>query len=140
MSISPALSAPVPSCRRRPASTPCLLAFLTLTLAAPIAQAQQFPQDATPGQCLPTPHLAPGDAPGGNVYNQNAGPQAQTAPNNQVATYPDIQPVTPDPIPNDAIPQNDINFQPFPFSGGINDPALSPTGGPETSSTTNKGC
>ncbi len=129
-----------PSCPRKRASTyPCNIAFALILTALP-ARAQQFPQDAAPGQCLPTPHLAPGDAPGGNVYNQDAGPQAETAPDNVTATYPAIEPATPDAIPNDAVPQNDINFQSFPFSGGINNPILSPSGGPETSSSSPKGC
>ncbi len=148
MSINPQPSLPSiarhpSSCPRKRASTFLLhnvALALTLALAALPARAQQFPQDATPGQCLPTPHIAPGDAPGGNVYNQNAGPQAQDAPNDTTATYPTIQPTTPDPIPNDATPQDHVTYAPFPFSGGINNPILSQSGAPETSSSNPKGC
>ncbi len=115
-------------------------AFLALLVLASPAYAQQFPQDATPGKCLPTPQIAPGASPGGNIYASHFGPQPHDAPNSEIATYPDVTQIQPDPIPNDSVPQNDLSFKPFPYSGGINDPVLSPSGGPEISGTTNKGC
>ncbi len=132
----------MPSCPRKRASTfPLHIIALTLILAvSPLAQAQQFPQDATPGKCLPTTHIAPGDGPGGNIFASHFGPQPRDMPNNEVATFPDIQPITPDPIPNDPTPKDSVNYAPFPFSGGINSPILNPNGGPEASSTANKGC
>jgi hypothetical protein len=129
-----------PSWPRKRLSTPYDLALLLTFAFAPLAHAQQFPQDSTPGKCLPTQHVAPGDGPGGNIFATHFGPQPPDAPNNETATYPTIQPLTPDPIPNDSIPQDGLTYAPFPFSGGINDPVLDSSGGPETSSTTNKGC
>jgi len=113
-------------------------AFLPFLLFALPAHAQQFPQDATPGKCLPAQHVAPGDAPGGNVFASHFGPQPPDAPNDEVATYPDIQPTTPDPVPDDPFPKDGVSYPPFPFSGGINDSALSQTA--ETPATPNKGC
>jgi hypothetical protein len=115
-------------------------AFFAFVFVASPALAQQFPQDATPGKCLPAAHIAPGEGAGGNVYASHFGPQPPDAPNSEVATYPDIQTLQPDPIPNDGVPQNDINFQSFPFSGGFNDPALSQTMGPEEPTSNLKGC
>ncbi len=58
-------------------------------------------------------------------------PQPQDAPNNEVATYPDITQIQPDLAQPDQARPDAPPLQPFPFSGTINDPVLSQGNAPE---------
>jgi len=109
-----------------------LLAFFS---SASLALAQSYPTDpASAGNCpaAATPKT-PGDGPGGNVFATHIGaPQPPDVPNNEVATYPDIQTITPDPPPTEDIQPDTLNYPAFPFSGSINNPVLSQSNAPES--------
>ncbi len=118
-------------------SSACLLACV---LALP-AQAQTQPNAANDCGVISTPSH-PGEAPGGNIFASHIGqPQPQDAPNDEVATYPDITQTTPDhTIPEQVQPDPSPN-QPFAFSGSINNPVLSQSNAPEQSyAAPKKGC
>jgi len=53
-------------------------------------------------------------------------------PNDETATYPKITQITPDSPNVTQITPDQTPAQPFPFSGSINNPVLSPTQGAET--------
>jgi len=105
--------------------------FLALLCFVPPSSAQSYPTDpASAGNCpaAATPKT-PGDGPGGNVFATHIGaPQPLDAPSDEVATYPDIQTLTPDPYPSQSIQPDNLTYPAFPFSGSINNPVLSQSG------------
>jgi hypothetical protein len=108
-----------------------LSAILFLAVSAP-ALAQTTPNASNDCGIITLPKH-PGDAPGGNIFTPAlAGPQPADLPNDQTATYPDITPVTPDPITPTQITPDLAPNQPFPFSHIIADPVLAHGFGPET--------
>jgi len=108
--------------------------FLLLACLASPAFAQSFPNDpASAGNCpAAAPPKTPGDGPGGNVFATHIGaPQPPDAPNDKVATYPDIRTLTPDPYPSQDLQPDHLQYPSFPFSGSINNPVLSQSNAPE---------
>jgi hypothetical protein len=101
--------------------------LLALLLATPA-----HAQNAATGCGVIAPPGAPGEGPGGNVFSSHIGQaQPQDAPNDEVATYPDITQIQPDLAAPDQAKPDAPPLQPFPFSGTINDPVLSQGNAPE---------
>jgi len=92
-----------------------------------LAAAQSYPTDpASAGNCpAASAPKTPGDGPGGNVFATHINaPQPLDLPNNESATYPDIEADQPDQFPLQPISPDNLTYPPFPFSGSINNPVL----------------